>query len=106
MNPAFLNTLADETESLKPAGLFKAERVITTPQDAAISIQGDRKVINLCANNYLGLANHAELIKAAHEGLDRYGYGVASVHGGWRESGRWRHGQLLAPPLVWSSPLF
>jgi glycine C-acetyltransferase len=79
MNPAFLNTLADETESLKPAGLFKAERVITTPQDAAISIQGDRKVINLCANNYLGLANHAELIKAAHEGLDRYGYGLASV---------------------------
>jgi len=79
MNPAFLKSLAQETEALKPAGLFKAERVITTPQDAAIEIEGGRQVINLCANNYLGLANHPALLEAAHDGLDRYGYGMASV---------------------------
>jgi glycine C-acetyltransferase len=79
MNPAFLKSLAQETEALKPAGLFKAERVITTPQDAAIEIEGGRQVINLCANNYLGLANHPTLLEAAHDGLDRYGYGMASV---------------------------
>jgi glycine C-acetyltransferase len=79
MNPAFLKSLAQETEALRPAGLFKAERVITTPQDAAIEIEGGRQLINLCANNYLGLANHPALVEAAHDGLDRYGYGMASV---------------------------
>ncbi len=79
MNQAFLNTLAEETEALKPAGLFKSERIITTPQSAAVSIEGGNEVINLCANNYLGLANHPDLIAAAHDGLDQFGYGVASV---------------------------
>ena len=69
MNQAFLDTLAHDTEALHEAGLFKAERVITTPQDAAIRVaDGDdagREVINLCANNYLGLANHPALIEAA-----------------------------------------
>jgi glycine C-acetyltransferase len=79
MDAAFLKSLADETEALRPAGLFKAERVITTPQAAAIAIEGGRQVINLCANNYLGLANHPALIDAAHRALDRYGFGMASV---------------------------
>jgi glycine C-acetyltransferase len=79
MDAAFLKSLAEETEALRPAGLFKAERVITTPQEAAIAIEGGRQVINLCANNYLGLANHPTLIDAAHRALDRYGFGMASV---------------------------
>ena len=83
MNRAFLDTLAHDTAALREAGLFKTERVITTPQDAAIRVAdgGDagREVINLCANNYLGLANHPALIGAAHEALDRYGFGMASV---------------------------
>ncbi len=83
MNQAFLDTLAHDTDALHSAGLFKAERVITTPQEASIRVAADgdtgREVINLCANNYLGLANHPALIKAAHEALDEYGYGMASV---------------------------
>jgi glycine C-acetyltransferase len=79
MDSAFLTSLADETEALRPAGLFKAERVITTPQEAAIAIEGGQQVINLCANNYLGLANHPALVEAAHGALDRYGFGMASV---------------------------
>jgi len=83
MNQAFLDTLAHDTDALHSAGLFKAERVITTPQEASIRVaaNGDtgREVINLCANNYLGLANHPALIKAAHKALDEYGYGMASV---------------------------
>jgi len=83
MNQAFLDALASDTEALHEAGLFKAERVISTPQEAAIRVtggaDGEREVINLCANNYLGLANHPSLIEAAHRALDKYGYGMASV---------------------------
>ncbi len=79
MDRAFLRRLADETEALRPAGLFKAERIISSPQEAAIEIEGGRQVINLCANNYLGLANHPDLVEAAHRGLDEFGYGMASV---------------------------
>ena len=74
-----LDRLAGELRDLKEQGLYKSERVIDSPQQAAIRMQGGREVINLCANNYLGLANHPELIAAAHEALDRYGYGMASV---------------------------
>ncbi len=83
MNQGFLDALASDTEALHEAGLFKAERVISTPQEAAIRVtggaDGERDVINLCANNYLGLANHPSLIEAAHGALDKYGYGMASV---------------------------
>jgi glycine C-acetyltransferase len=74
-----LDRLAGQLRDLKEQGLYKSERVIDSPQQAAIRMQGGREVINLCANNYLGLANHPELIAAAHEALDRYGYGMASV---------------------------
>ena len=79
MKPALLDRLSSDLAALKEQGLYKSERVIDSPQQAAIWMQGGREVINLCANNYLGLANHPELIAAAHEALDRYGYGMASV---------------------------
>lgn len=77
-----LSSLAEQTESLKGQGLFKKERLIKGPQQASIHVQenGDvREVINLCANNYLGLANHPKIVAAAHKALDDYGYGMASV---------------------------
>jgi glycine C-acetyltransferase len=78
----FLDSLAEQTEALKSEGLFKAERLIAGPQQAEIQVQSDGgtdRVLNLCANNYLGLANHPEVIAAAHQALDDYGYGMASV---------------------------
>ena len=71
--------LADELAAIKSAGLFKPERVISTPQDAHIRTADGRETLNLCANNYLGLAEHPEVLKAAHAALDRWGYGLASV---------------------------
>ena len=79
MDQQFLDHLREETEKLKDSGLYKAERVITSQQQAAIQVADGTEVINLCANNYLGLANHPELVKAAQEALDQYGYGMASV---------------------------
>ncbi|MDH3812052.1 MAG: glycine C-acetyltransferase, partial [Gammaproteobacteria bacterium] len=82
MPAEFLNSLAAQTNALHDEGLFKTERLIAGPQQAAINVQsnGDTtEVLNLCANNYLGLANHPEVIAAAHKALDEYGYGMASV---------------------------
>ncbi len=82
MAASILRQLAEQTEALKDEGLFKQERVIAGPQQADIRVRtdgGEREVINLCANNYLGLANHPDLLAAAHRALDEYGYGVASV---------------------------
>jgi glycine C-acetyltransferase len=78
----FLQALAEQTEALKAEGLYKQERLITGPQQAAIEVRknGDTaEVLNLCANNYLGLANHPHIIAAAHKALDEFGYGMASV---------------------------
>ncbi|MEX1266011.1 MAG: glycine C-acetyltransferase [Woeseia sp.] len=82
MPATFLNNLAAQTESLKQEGLYKEERLIAGPQQASIQVRTNgsaREVINLCANNYLGLANHPTVIAAAHKALDDYGYGMASV---------------------------
>ena len=82
MSAQFLKSLAELTEALKDQGLYKKERLIAGPQQATIRVrQDDREVevINLCANNYLGLANHPAIIQAAHSALDDYGYGMASV---------------------------
>ncbi|MFZ2316147.1 MAG: glycine C-acetyltransferase [Gammaproteobacteria bacterium] len=76
---AYLNHLHQEVAQLKETGLYKAERVITSPQQAVIRLADGQEVINLCANNYLGLADHPVLIKAAKESLDIYGYGMSSV---------------------------
>ena len=78
MSNAFLNHLSSELEWLKSAGLYKSERVIASPQSAEIEVSG-RKLLNFCANNYLGLADSEELRDAAKAALDRYGYGMASV---------------------------
>ena len=79
MDPAFLQRLTQQLDQVRSEGLFKSERVITSPQQANISVAGGIEVINFCANNYLGLANHPALISAAHAALDEYGYGLASV---------------------------
>ena len=82
MPSGFLQSLARQTDDLRSEGLYKTERLIAGPQQAAIDVYSDGEtahVLNLCANNYLGLANHPEVIAAAHEGLDSFGYGMASV---------------------------
>ena len=66
-------------EGIEKEGLYKKERIITSPQSANIEVTGGQKVLNMCANNYLGLANHPEIIKAAKESYDKWGYGLSSV---------------------------
>jgi glycine C-acetyltransferase len=75
----FRERLARDTEALDAAGLLKRERVIGSAQGPVVRLADGREMINLCANNYLGLANHPAVLKAAHDALERYGYGVASV---------------------------
>jgi glycine C-acetyltransferase len=79
MDRGFLDRLAAQTEDLKGAGLFKPERVLSSPQQPVVKLADGRELINLCANNYLALANHPSIREAAHRAIDRYGYGVASV---------------------------
>ena len=73
------NELKSELEEIHSAGLYKSERVIETAQAARVQVGKDSPVLNLCANNYLGLANHPEVVKAARDALDKWGYGLASV---------------------------
>src|SRR5437763_6519284 len=75
----FEKQLSQTLEEIKSQGLYKTERIITTPQDAHIKVAGGKEVLNMCANNYLGLADHPELIKAAKKALDDHGFGMASV---------------------------
>lgn len=79
MSQPFVSHIRSELEGLKSSGLYKAERVITSTQSAEIEVSGGHKVLNFCANNYLGLADSEELRAAAKAALDRYGYGMASV---------------------------
>jgi glycine C-acetyltransferase len=73
-----IDTLRSQLDDLRSKGLYKRERQLQGPQGSAIRV-GGREVINFCANNYLGLANHPAIVEAAHEGLRRYGYGLSSV---------------------------
>jgi glycine C-acetyltransferase len=75
----FEKQLSQTLDEIKSQGLYKTERIITTPQDAHIAVADGKRVLNMCANNYLGLAAHPELIKAAKEALDSHGLGMASV---------------------------
>ncbi|MCJ2367016.1 glycine C-acetyltransferase [Aeromonas dhakensis] len=78
MSNGFYRHLTEQLEQVQAEGLYKQERVITSAQQARIAVGGEQ-VLNFCANNYLGLANHPELIEAAHQGLDSHGFGMASV---------------------------
>ncbi len=79
MYGAIKESLRKELEEIRNAGLFKDERIIVSQQDAAIKVETGEEVMNFCANNYLGLANHPKLIEFAKEGLDKHGYGMSSV---------------------------
>jgi len=71
--------LQKELAEIEQAGLFKRERIITTPQGADIKVSTGDEVINFCANNYLGLSSHPKVIEAAKKAIDQYGYGMSSV---------------------------
>jgi glycine C-acetyltransferase len=76
---AFNQHIRTELDGIRAAGLFKSERIIATPQGALVRLADGRELINLCANNYLGLSSHPKVIEAAHEGLRTHGYGMSSV---------------------------
>jgi len=79
MNTSTKQHYSDILTSIETEGLYKKERVITSPQSANIEVTGGQKVLNMCANNYLGLANHPDIIKAAKDSYDKWGYGLSSV---------------------------
>ena len=79
MKTALIDHLAGEIKTIEKNGLYKKERVITSSQSAEITVTGGAHVLNFCANNYLGLGNNPELVKAAQKALDQYGFGMASV---------------------------
>src|SRR6266704_6913610 len=79
MQNAFRDHLLSQLAEIRAAGTYKNERIITTPQDAHIRVSDGKPVLNMCANNYLGLAENPEVIKAAHDALERWGYGLSSV---------------------------
>ncbi len=79
MHDSLTSHYAAELDSIRAQGLFKSERIITSPQSAEIELADGRKVLNFCANNYLGLADHPDIIQAAKQALDSHGFGMASV---------------------------
>jgi len=79
MNPRFLEHLAANNQSMRDAGTFKTERIIDSAQGALVTLGDGRQLLNMCANNYLGLAQHPSVQEAADKALDRWGYGMASV---------------------------
>src|SRR5438477_5477408 len=78
MNENLVKRISGEIEEIKASGLYKAERIITSPQGAEITVNG-KTVLNFCANNYLGLSSHPRVIQAAHKAIDSHGYGMSSV---------------------------
>lgn len=78
MNEKFVNRIGEEIGDIKASGLYKTERMITSPQGAEITVNG-KTVLNFCANNYLGLSSHPRVIEAAHAAIESHGYGMSSV---------------------------
>jgi glycine C-acetyltransferase len=78
MNENFVTRISEELASIKEAGLYKSERIITSDQGAEIEVKG-KKVLNFCSNNYLGLSSHPKVIEAAKSYIDSRGYGLSSV---------------------------
>src|SRR4026209_142513 len=79
MDQRFLDSISEQIASIRESGLYKTERVISSPQGAEIAVRPDLEVINFCANNYLGLSDDPKVLAAAHAALDRWGYGMSSV---------------------------
>src|SRR6478735_8299482 len=79
MKPHFKQHLVSELDAIRAAGTYKNERTLATPQGAQVQTNGGQPVLNMCANNYLGLAQLPEIRKSAHDALDQWGYGLASV---------------------------
>jgi glycine C-acetyltransferase len=79
MNQDYYTQLAADLENIKAEGLYKEERILVSPQNTDVTIDGGKKLVNFCANNYLGLADNPELISAAKQGMDTHGFGMASV---------------------------
>jgi glycine C-acetyltransferase len=79
MTPAYRAHLEQTLAGIEAAGLYKRERVLATPQRAEVTVADGQRVLNFCANNYLGLSDHPKIVKAAHSALDRWGYGLSSV---------------------------
>src|SRR5579864_6589650 len=79
ISEALKGQYGSELRAIREAGLYKSERILAGPQNARIDLPTEKRVLNLCANNYLGLADHPEVVKAAHDALDRWGYGLSSV---------------------------
>ncbi len=79
MDQAFIQRLQTELSDIRESGLFKSERIITTPQGASIRVSTGETVLNFCANNYLGLSSHPEVVQAAKDTIDTHGYGMSSV---------------------------
>jgi glycine C-acetyltransferase len=79
MNTAFQTYLTTQLDAIRAAGTYKRERVLSTPQGTLVRANGGKAVLNMCANNYLGLAQHPKVRQAAHEALEHWGYGLASV---------------------------
>ena len=71
--------LNQQLQEIEESGLYKNERIITSPQRAMIDVKSGQTVLNMCANNYLGLANHPQIVAAARAGMDQWGYGLSSV---------------------------
>ena len=86
--------LRGQLKDIEESGLYKRERIITSPQQARINVETGETVLNMCANNYLGLSNHPAIIEAAKEGIDQWGHGLSSVRficgGPSLFTGRWR----------------
>src|SRR6188474_2845174 len=78
MNEKFVKRIAKEVEEIRTSGLYKTERIISSPQGAEITVN-NKTVLNFCANNYLGLSSHPKVIEAAHKAIDSHGYGMSSV---------------------------
>src|SRR5205809_4102624 len=78
MNESFVKRIAQEIDEIKASGLYKTERIISSPQGAEITVNG-KTVLNFCANNYLGLSSHPKVIEAAHAAIESHGYGMSSV---------------------------
>ena len=79
MNESFQTHLQTTLDEIRDAGLYKSERVITTPQSPHVGVQNGGEVLNLCANNYLGLSDHPEVKEAARDAIERWGFGLSSV---------------------------